>query len=77
MTTNLNQHKHTKKNEKKEIREKIGNCTFYPTSDDDLLKLCNSKDWTSPPKADLHPKLRKQGLQTYYSIHDLGLDIKC
>jgi hypothetical protein len=31
----------------------------------------------SPPKADLHPKIGKQGLQACYSIHELGLDIKC
>ena len=44
---------------------------------DDLLKLCSSKDCKSPPKADLHPRLEKQGYKHAMSIHELGLDIKC
>jgi hypothetical protein len=48
---------------KNAVEENIGNCTFYPMSGDDLLKLCSSKDYKFPPKDDLHSKLGKQGLQ--------------
>jgi hypothetical protein len=64
-------------NENKSIREEIDKYTFDPTSGDDLLNLGSSNDCMSPPKADLHPNIGKQGLKACYYIHELGLDIKC